>query len=184
MDNNNIMEEWKIIPNFSNYSASNLGRIKNNKTNRILDMHKSPDGYMMLSIKNDQGKNKSSRAHRLVAQTWIPNPENKPTINHINKIKDDNRVINLEWATAIEQSTHKFEFDKVNKIENKLATKSIWMCNLETKERIKQYKSINKAAIELKNMGKGTTLKTICAGLGECINGRAKSAYGFFWDDY
>lgn len=65
-------------------------------------------GYRRLKIKLNTGQSKSYLVHRLVALTFIPNPENKPFVNHKNGIKDDNRVENLEWVTSKENQEHAF----------------------------------------------------------------------------
>ena len=87
------MEEFKLIKGFENYSVSNLGNVKNNKTNRILKQDNNK-GYKLVKF---NGKNK--RVHRLIAEAFIPNPDNKPCIDHINNIRNDNRIENLRWAT-------------------------------------------------------------------------------------
>jgi hypothetical protein len=106
LNNVDAIEEWKIIPNFSNYSASNLGRIKNNNRGTIRKQHIAMDGYYNISIINDQYKNITCSAHRLVAMAWLTNPDNKPTVNHKNKNRIDNNINNLEWATYSEQIIH------------------------------------------------------------------------------
>ena len=61
------------------------------------------DGYLMIGFSS-----KNHLIHRLIAEKYIPNPENKPTVNHINGIKDDNRVENLEWNTRSENMRHAY----------------------------------------------------------------------------
>ena len=68
--------------------------------------HTTYKGYKATIIRDQHGRNHTVFIHRLVAMAFIPNPDNKPTVNHINEIKDDNRVENLEWATTAEQNTH------------------------------------------------------------------------------
>lgn len=77
----------------------------------MLKTRKSPDGYVVASVKY-KGRNMTVFIHRLVAKAFIPNPENKPTVNHKNSIRDDNRIENLEWATHQENVKHGYEFGK------------------------------------------------------------------------
>lgn len=73
---------------------------------RKLKIVKDKDGYGLVTLHLPSGKQKVPRVHRLVAQAWIQNPDNKPTVNHINEDKLDNRVANLEWATSKENNHH------------------------------------------------------------------------------
>ena len=107
------MEQWKTVVHngevFEGYEVSTLGNVRSlsyDKTQevKILSLNKSSRYLRVTLFKN--GKRRKLLVHRLVACTFIPNPDNKPTVNHINENKHDNRVENLEWATHKEQSGH------------------------------------------------------------------------------
>lgn len=99
------MIEWKIIKDFPQYMISSDGNVKHIKHNKVLKTFKNNKGYMTVRIYNNKIAY-TKRIHRLVAEAFIPNPENKSEIDHINTIKTDNRVENLRWVTSKENSNN------------------------------------------------------------------------------
>ncbi len=99
-------EIWKVIPGFSKYEASSLGRIRNIKKKLLIKPAINEGGYCKNSLTDDNNKFITKSVHQLVALTFIDNPENKKTVNHENKIRNDNSVENLSWATSEEQQKH------------------------------------------------------------------------------
>lgn len=102
----NLKVEWKLIEGFDGvYSVSNYGEVRNNKTGKLMKPRKNETGYLRINLTKN-GKPKCMRVHRLVAQAFIPNPENKPEVNHIDFNRENNCVSNLEWVTNQENTQY------------------------------------------------------------------------------
>lgn len=109
-----MIEEWKNIKGYENYQVSNLGRIKN-KTGKILKQQ-IRKGYCDVGLRlQGQKQPKLIKVHRLVAEAFIPNPNNYPVINHIDENKQNNRIDNLEWCTQQYNSNYGHRNDKIKR---------------------------------------------------------------------
>ena len=93
------MEEWRIIDGFENYEISNMGNVRSNRG--VLKPGKDTYGYNQVNLYNNS-KRHCRKVYRLVMDAFNPNVENKPQIDHINRVRSDDRLENLRWATARE----------------------------------------------------------------------------------
>ena len=157
------MEEWRDIKGFEGkYMVSNMGRVKSlnyNKTGKEKIMKGVPDGYgyFQLSLCKE-GKVKNCRINRLVAQAFIPNPDNLPEVNHKDKIRTNNRVDNLEWCTT----QYNIEYSKAKAVIgiNKVSGLIVEFPSAREAERCT---GINNGNII------------------QCCKGRRNSAGGYYW---
>ena len=98
-----IFEEWRNVRGYLNYQVSNIGRVRNTESDYIMKPVPNQRGYLCLGLSLN-GKRTQHKVHRLVALEFLPNPENKPTVDHIdNKAILHNTIVNLRWATRNEQ---------------------------------------------------------------------------------
>lgn len=103
-------EVWKAIPHYEGrYLVSNQGRIFSLLKNRIMSVSQNK-GYLSIRLVGSDGKRRGEAVHRLVALAFLDNPEHKPEVNHINGIRSDNRVENLEWVSRRENTEHRWKY--------------------------------------------------------------------------
>lgn len=153
-------EEWVYLPNTDNrYIISNMGRIASVPRRRtrggLLKPQPNKQGYLMIAIRYN-GKYKLWRLNRLVALTFLPNPNNYEQVNHINGIKSDNRVSNLEWCSRShnQKEAYRLGLQKPSEHQKRVA-KKYCIENKSIKIRamrfpfIKDYSSMSEASRDL-----------------------------------
>ena len=131
------------------YFITRDGNVWNKETGRVIKAQPNPKGYLVVRTTINRTKH-SFKIHREVAKAFIPNPDNKEQVNHINGIKSDNRVENLEWVTNQENADHAIKTGlwknvfKASQATNEKRKKRIIAKNTETNEII-QFESISDA---------------------------------------
>lgn len=171
------MEEiWKDVIGFEGYyQVSNLGNVRSRY--KILSQQLAFANYYKVDFKLN-GIRKTIAVHRLVATAFIPNPENKPTVNHIDGIKTNNNVINLEWATYSENNKHA--------VDNKLR-QSPWIgkygIDNPRSKIVQQYNLNNELITEYPNARIAATKITGInyKHISSCCLGKRKTHGGFIW---
>lgn len=175
-------ETWKDIKDYEGlYQVSNLDNVRSlervvtHKTTgsrtireKILKLNNDNNGYFYVSLSKD-GKKKNFKIHRLVAEAFIPNPENLPQVNHIDENKSNNKITNLEWSTSLSNLNHSRVIEKGNLARKRRIIQKSFDGNI-----IETYSSITEAvkALGLNNH----SLISMC-----CL-GKRRSAYNYFWE--
>ena len=189
------LEVYACIDGFPNYLVTSYGRILSIKGKQIKEMKQCNNkGYMYICLCKNNNK-KSFRVHRLVAQTFIPNPYNKSEVNHKDENPSNNSISNLEWCTHIENINYGNRTNKarISNSDGRRKGKNHYNFgkHLSSKTKIKIAKTKFK-----KVMGKSLTepkvlvFKSVVSAekcgfnprnISNCCNGRRKSHKGYSW---
>lgn len=164
-------EIWRDIEGYNGlYQVSNMGRVKSLNYDRtgkekILKQYKDKDGYLYINLCKNS-KKKTLKVHRLVALAFIDNPDGKEEIDHINTIRDDNRLENLSWATRkennnnpITRSKHAEHTRKVLQFTKEGVFVREWDCIMEVQREL--------------GFDQGN--------ISRCCSGKYKTSYGYKW---
>ena len=167
-----MVEKWKDIPGYEGlYQASNLGKIRNEKTRNILSGG-IKRGYKEVILIKDN-KRKYKLVHRLIALTYIPNNSNKPQVNHKDGNKLNNNVDNLEWCTRSENMKHAYRTG----LETPLYAK-----NNPRAKKIKQYDLNNKLIKEYYGIKEASRINNLNPrDISKCCQGKRKQVGGYIW---
>jgi hypothetical protein len=152
------------------YKISSDGKVFSVKRNRYLKGGIEGGGYRFVMLRNN-GTYKTQKVARLVAQHYIPNPDNKPCVNHIDGIKLHNNVENLEWVTYRENRLHAFRIGLVNHQHNP---------RLGSRKRIVGIKNgMGYAFLGIAEAAK--EMGMAASGISFCLHGRYKTSGGYIW---
>lgn len=160
------MVEWRDIEGYEGlYMVSDQGDIFNCSRNSLMKLRKDRKGYLLVGL-TKKGNQKTYRVHRIVANAFINNIFKKPQINHLNEVKHDNRVDNLEWVTNKENSNYGSRNTKISLSKGK-PVKGV---NIKTGEEI-TFQTVSEV------ISYGFDKSHVAS----CARGESKTHKGFIW---
>lgn len=166
-----MTELWKPIKGWEGkYEVSNLGVVKNAITGHILKQHDAGYGYMQVLLSRSRRNKSHALVHRLVAQAFVPNPNNLPQVNHKDENKYNNLPHNLEWCTAM----YNMHYGEASKIRWENARKALSKAVIQSKNGIEiaRFPSLKAAA---------KALGVHSSSIHQALNGRSHFCKGFQW---
>lgn len=169
-------EIWRDVAGYEGlYKVSNLGNVMSlkQKTPLLMKPRKNCGGYLYVLLSNNNKYRKENAVHRLVAQAFLPNPNNLPQVNHKDEIKTNNRVENLEWCTQQYNNQYGTHIERLSKaqINRKDCSKTVLQYD-KNGIFINEYPSTKEAE---------RTTGISCSSISKVCKGKGKSAGGFLW---
>lgn len=161
-------EIWKKAVGYDTFEVSNFGRVKNTRLEIIKAQRKTPNGYLIVTLK-ENGVKHTEYVHRLVAKAFINNPEHLSSVNHIDENKENNHVDNLEWCSTLYNNCFAGRAKRVGEHHKQHHPKCKRIKNLDTGE---VYVSVREA-------GRRTGICSMS--ISACLSGKQKHAGGFRW---
>ena len=192
-----MKEEWRDIEGYEGYyQVSNFGRVKsldriqtqkrgNKYYNRkyksqIIKSYLTHKGYCAIGVTKNN-KHKNFAVHRLVAKAFIPNPKNKPQVNHIDGNKENNRVDNLEWNTGSENLKHAYK-NKLKLCTKKHRETAKYQCKKNFNKKVLQYNLNGNFIKEWNSITDASNFYNISiSSITQCCQGILKSSYKYIW---
>ena len=170
------METWKAIAGYEGlYEVSDQGRVKSLKycKEKILKPWNNKYGYLQVGLHKD-GKVEKPKIHRLVAEAFIPNPNNLTTVNHKDEVKTNNVASNLEWMSQKDNNNYGTHNKRASeaKINHPSLSKKVQMFDKQTGELLATFPSTHEAE-RVTGINQGH--------ISECCIGKLKSAGGYIW---
>lgn len=157
----------KDIQNYEGlYGITEDGKVWSYRSKKFLSPGTESGGYLKVGLCKD-GIRKQFKVHRLVAQAYIPNPDNLPQVNHLDEVKTNNCVSNLSWSTASDNCKYGTHMDRVKANGNGGRPRKVYCVELD-----KEFPSITAAAREI-----GVHKQCI----GDCLRGLQKTSGGYHW---
>lgn len=176
----------KKIKDYKNYYITKDGRVYSKKPSGLKELaQREINGYKVVKLSKD-GKTKNHKVHRLVAIAYIPNPENKPQVNHIDENKHNNKVNNLEWNTAKENNNHGTHNERVS--QSLKTSEAAKVANGSRKIKVCQYIYIDDEKVIIKIWDSATDAMNDGSfndsTIAKCCKGKRKTHKGFYWEYY
>ena len=174
---------WKEIEDFPDYQVSDTGEVKSTKywgqfrrkdSGGLLNQRTYKSGYKYVNLYKDKHMY-SVKVHRLVAQAFLPNPNNLPQVNHKDENKANNNLSNLEWCNAV----YNLAYNSLQKRSHQKQKRRIKGYN--STETI-EFESVTEAALYLTHLNRAKTFKSALGNLVTSANKGNKLNYGYYWE--
>ena len=173
---------WKTIPTLNRYECNENGEIREKETQKIISQYSDKDGYKLVHLYTDEGKRKAFRAHRLIAYSFILNPDNLPVVNHIDHDKMNNHVDNLEWVTYSYNSQHSYHDGWRDEEIRKCIPEMQKKAAEQSKAPVAQYDQDGNLIAVFSSQKEASEKTGVCrSSITHVVRGQRKTAGGYIW---